>query len=762
MKNKTIIFVTIIINFIIIGQLFGAGFQQQRNRQRLGRPSSFYIKGKVENLDGNPIGKAVIVLPELSITVESDDRGRFEIGPIPRGFYHLEAMAEGYMDYSSDLFELKNNYENFLITMVFKIQEQIVVTATKTAKRYAETPVKTEIITRAEINQKVAANLAESLSLTPGVRVENDCQNCNFTQVRINGMEGKYTQVLINGLPVISAMTGVYGLEQIPASMIEQIEIVKGGGSSLYGGSAVAGVINIITREPRENETNLKLLYESIAGRPYLNFSLNSSHVSNDLNTRIYLFANYQKRDPIDLNADNFSELGMINNTSFGINFYQDLPSLKGKARVEIFRIVEDRRGGNLISLPPHEADVCEWAKSDQLGLSAEWNQILKANLFYNFSLSYLNANRNTYYGSHQDLNAYGKTENPLFIGNGQLNWQTGNHVLCFGFQLKRDKINDQALSYDRVINQVYYETGIYIQDEFLLSPSFSLLSGLRLSKHTALSKPILTPRLSLLARLSRELTWRTTFSTGFRAPQVFDEDLHITQVGGEGMIIVNSPNLKQESSYSLTAGLDFGKQYASTLFQFSLEGFYNRLQDSFVLHEIDRIENARVMERTNSSGARVYGGSLVGGVILKGRFSLSTGWTFQQSRFDEPEPEFNSLEFFRAPRVYGYASAQYKNDRLLSLDLSLNYTGSMKVPHYTGFILEDRLEKSPPFWEINLKLQRRIQLNENLRLDLLTGIFNLLNSYQKDLDIGADRDSGYVYGPSKPRTFYLGMEFTF
>jgi outer membrane receptor for ferrienterochelin and colicins len=762
MKLKIHILILTIILIIYSSLAMAANPQQERKRQRQGQSSQIYIKGYVENIEGQPVKKASIILPELTLSVESDESGRFTFGPLPPGKYHLEVYADGYMPFISDPLELRADLENYQIILAPKIEEQIVVTATRTPKRYAETPVKTEVISKIRIEQKVAANLAESLSLTPGVRVENDCQNCNFTQVRINGMEGKYTQVLINGLPVVSAMTGVYGLEQIPAGMIERIEIVKGGGSALYGGNAVAGVINVITREPNQNKTDLKVVEEAISTEPYLVLNFDTSHVSKDTDTRTYLFANYQKRHPVDLNHDGFSELGSINNTSFGLNLFHDFQAVKAKAKLEMFRIFEDRRGGNLFNLPCHETDVCEWAKSDQLGLSVEWNQTLKPNLFYNLSFSYLDAKRDTYYGSHQDPEAYGSTKNPLLIGNGQMNWQAGAHLLSFGFQLRQDKIKDQALGYNRIIDETYDEVGIYIQDDWKINQKFSLLGGLRLNKHTALNNLVFTPRISLLANLTRELTWRTTFSTGFRAPQVFDEDLHITQVGGEGMIIVNSPTLKEENSASFTTGFDFGRQSAQHNLQLSLEGFYTRLADTFILHEISGAENTRLMERINGSGAKVCGISAVVGLGFGRKVALNSGWTIQNNLLDEPEPEFNSKDFFRTPKSYGYASLEYKNERWLNTELSLEYTGPMKVPHYAGYILSDRLETTDPFWVVNLKLNRKVGLKSKASINFLAGIFNLFDSYQKDLDLGADRDSGYVYGPSKPRSFYAGLEYSF
>jgi outer membrane receptor for ferrienterochelin and colicins len=259
-----------------------------------------------------------------------------------------------------------------------------------------------------------------------------------------------------------------------------------------------------------------------------------------------------------------------------------------------------------------------------------------------------------------------------------------------------------------------------------------------------------------------KELTFRTSFSTGFRAPQVFDEDLHITQVGGEGMVITNSPNLKEEKSYSISSGFDYGKQIGRNLIQFSLEGFYTQLSDTFILHEIGRIEKARILERINGSGSRVYGFSVEFGLVLGPKFSLASGWTIQRSKLDEPEPDFNSQEFFRTPNLYGYSNISYKNNKLVNVDLSMEYTGAMKAPHFAGYIDEDRLETTQPFWVVNARLLKSVALTESCKINIFIGVFNIFNSYQKDLDKGVDRDSGYVYGPAKPRSFYAGFEFSF
>ncbi|MCG2814919.1 MAG: TonB-dependent receptor [Candidatus Aminicenantes bacterium] len=722
------------------------------------------LSGTIKGYGGELINKATILIPELSRVAESDEQGFFELLGIPPGKYRLEISAKGYMDYRSDVFELKESSRTFIITLMKVLSEEIVVTATRTPKLYMEVPVKTQVISARQIDQKQATQLAEAIALTTGVRVENNCQNCNFTQVRINGMEGKYSQILIDNSPLFSSMIGVYGLEQIPSEMINRIEIVKGGGSALYGGNAVAGVINVQTKEPMENSSTLNLHQETISGKPFSNAGFRTSLISEDGNTKGFLFANFKERQPVDLNDDDFSEIGKLRSTNFGLNLYNYFPDVGGKIKFSFYRITENRRGGNKFDLPPHDADTAESINTNINGLSGEWNHFLSTHLYYNIGVTYVDAKRETYYGSGQDLNAYGSSKNPVVFWQGQMNYQAGKHLLSAGLQSKGEKIKDQAVGYGRVINDSYYETGLFVQDDVKFNRTFSLLAGMRISKHSLLDNIVFNPRLSLLTNVTKDLSWRATFSTGFRAPQVFDEDLHITQVGGEGMIIENSPALKQESSFSITTGLDFGHIQGGSNIQVSLEGFFTILTDTFILteKEDDPRENALVFERINGSNSKVYGISAEFGYRFNSSLSFIGGMTFQHSRLEKPEPFFGSMELFRSPESYGYASLNYENQKIVNIDISLEYTGQMKVPHYAGYIAEDRLETSKPFLVLNARIKKPLILSENNSIKIMVGVFNLFNGYQSDLDLGINRDAGYVYGPSKPRSLYLGFEFSF
>lgn len=170
--------------------------------------------------------------------------------------------------------------------------------------------------------------MSETLNYQPGVRVENNCQNCGFTQVRLNGMEGAYSQVLINSRAVFSALNSVYGLDQIPTSMIDRIEVVRSGGSALFGANAIAGTINIITKDPVENDWQVKSTNSIIDGQSWDNsIDFNTSYVDNDLRAGATFYGMHRNREAYDANNDGFSEMTKLKTSPLEPKRFTSLPN---------------------------------------------------------------------------------------------------------------------------------------------------------------------------------------------------------------------------------------------------------------------------------------------------------------------------------------------------------------------------------------------------------------------------------------------------
>lgn len=715
---------------------------------------------------------ATVNIKGTTLGTVSDANGGFALKQVPAGNHILRIQSVGYkpVEISVSENDLSKNLLIQLETDRIGLNE-IVVTANRYETNRQEAPVIVNVLNASILQSGNAVCMSDGLSLSPGLRVENNCQNCGFQQVRINGLEGPYSQILIDSRPIFSALSGVYGIEMIPLAMIEKVEIVRGGGSALYGSNAIAGTINIITREPVRNTIEAGLHYTSIAGTAAdRNLSLNGSLVSNNRKAGAYLFAVKRNRDQYDANGDGFSELGLINSNSFGMrSFYKT--SNQSKITATYHYINEFRRGGNKFDLLPHETDITE--QTDHRIHGGElvydlFSKNLKSKWSVYTSAQYIE--RDSYYGAQQDPNAYGKTTDITFVGGTQLTHRSDKLLfapanLVGGAELQLNNMHDLMPGYERDLLQKITIAGLYGQSEWKLRNS-SLLLGLRADKHNLIDKPIFSPRATFLYNLTPKMQWRSSFSTGFRAPQAFDEDLHIIAVNGGVMLIQLDPELRPEYSKSISSSLDNYFELFGKPSNLMLEGFYTRLDDVFVLETLETdAQGNLIVERRNGSGARVFGVHLENRTAISNNLQLQAGITLQKSRYSEPESwsENEAVEPLKvlpkSPDVYGYAHLNARLNSRLSTVLSGTLTGPMKVTHFEGFVETDVIKTTPAFVDVNLKFSYQFKLAKGIVARAEAGVQNIFNSYQRDFDEGIFRDAGYMYGPMKPRSFFISLK---
>jgi outer membrane receptor for ferrienterochelin and colicins len=641
--------------------------------------------------------------------------------------------------------------------------QQLVVTGTRSERLLAETPVRTELVTRRDMAAFGARSLAEAVEFTPGLRVLNSCQNCNFTELSMLGLEGKYTQVLFDSQPVFSGLAMVYGLEQIPTRLIERIEIIKGGGSALYGPGAVAGVVNVIPRLPLDSGVSASVQYDDMDGSPGWSAGFSADVVSRDGRTATTVYGQGERLEPYDRDGDGFTEIGRRMSNAMGLRVLRET-ARAGRVTLDFSRIFEDRRGGDQLDLPPFRSEVAEWIRTWRNALSVGWRQPWSESLETQATVAYAHTERSSYYGGGDDqaaLDAYGETWNPMWVTDLQVNHHLRRNVLTWGLQFSHEDLSDEYPGYDRIIDERYTNLGLYVQDDWAVTDRTALVTGLRLDKHSELDKAVLSPRVALRHEFSRDVSLRAAFSQGFLAPQIFDEDLHLGIVGGEAQIIFNDPDLKEERSTSFSLGLEATPPVAGGFGRFELNAFRTDLRDAFVL-TFDRDDpDTPELElfRINGGDAHVQGIEATVG-WLGGRFEGQLGWVLQKGEYDEPQ-DFGETGFFRLPGSYGVMRAYWRDRRLVDLFVGLRYLGSEKVPHYAGWIDEDRLETTRAFWVLDLSLSRRLPLGDD-SLTVTLGVRNLTDAYQEDLDQGPERDTTYIYGPRYPRTFFASLGYDF
>lgn len=731
----------------------------------------YKISGHVIEKDSEEnIPYATIMIMGTDNGTISNDAGLFQFENMPEGTYKLRVSAVGYKTLEKEIVV----HKDFTADVHFQLEEtsfnvdEVVVSASRSEVSRKEAPVVVNVITPRLFETVNSTDLAKSLNFQSGLRVENNCQNCGFPQVRINGLDGPYSQILINSRPIISALGGVYGLEQIPVNMIDRVEVVRGGGSALFGANAVGGTINIITKDPVNNSFQISNTISNLGGKSWEQYTgANVSLVAKDHSYGIALYQSYRNRNPYDHDGDSFSELGKLNLNTFGFRSYYR-PSQVNRINFEYHTTSELRRGGNKFDLQPHQTDITEQTKHiiNSGGLSYDhfWDEFKQKLSVYG---SLQHTDRDSYYGAQRDTAAYGKTDDltwvagAMYVGNFD-RFLFSPSVFTGGLEYQNNSLHDIMVGYRRDMQQEVRIASAFVQNEWKLR-DFTLLAGGRMDKHNLIENPIFSPRVNLLYKPMDAFQARLTYSTGFRAPQAFDEDLHVTAVGGEGVQIKLADGLRQERSNSFSGSVDYTTSFGHWQANVLVEGFYTGLDDVFVLENIGTDANGfSIKERRNGSGARVYGANLDAKIAHGKEAVLSLGFTAQRSRYNEME-EWTDGKFtdrmMRTPDYYGYFT--FTSEPVTNFDFSLSgiYTGSMIVPHYAGYIMEDRMETTPDFFDLNFKINYTFVLQDHIKLQVNTGIQNILNHFQPDLDRGEFRDSGYFYGPTQPRTFFVGIK---
>lgn len=738
----------------------------------------------IEKGTENSLPYATILIVETGRGTVSNENGDFIFTDIPEGVYTLRAQLLGYGTQEKKVTVSKEFAVDIHFAMVEEgiMTDEVVVSANRNEVSRKVAPVVVNVMGVKLFESVNSTDLAKALNFQSGLRVENNCQNCGFPQVRINGLEGPYSQILINSRPVISALSGVYGLEQIPVNMIDRVEVVRGGGSALFGANAVGGTINIITKDPVNDSFQVSSTMSNMNGKVWEQYmGANASLVSKDNVYGIAVYQSYRNRNPYDADDDGFSELGKLNMNTFGLRAYYR-PMKSSRLSIEYHTTNEFRRGGNKFDYEPFETDITEQTKhvinSGGLNYDLFWKDYEHKISFF---ASAQHVDRNSYYGAQQDANAYGKTKDLTWVAGAMY---AGNFKKVLfapaqftaGLEYQNDDLHDVMTGYDRDLRQEVRIASAFVQNEWKMD-KFSLLAGFRLDDHNLIDNPIFSPRVNMLYKPSDKLQARLTWSTGFRAPQAYDEDLHVTAVGGEGVLIRLADGLKPEKSNSFSGSIDWTANIGHFQTNLLIEGFYTSLNDVFYLQNVgaDNSGNA-IQERRNGSGAEVYGINIDGKIAHGRDASLQVGFTAQRSRYKELTywSEDSSVEgtrnMPRTPDYYGYFTFTAAPSKNFDFSLSGVYTGRMHVPHFAPtdeipsdspyqYIVKDEMVHTPDFFDFNVKLNYTFVLNEHVKLQLNGGVQNIFNAFQEDLDRGVFRDSGYFYGPTQPRTYFVGIK---
>lgn len=714
------------------------------------------------------------------------------------------------------------------------LPERQVITATRQGTRFSDAPVRTEVVSPEDARVLQAVKLSDALEYTPGLRVESSCQNCNTTEIRLLGLPQRYVAILQDGLPAMSGLAGVYGLEQIPVALLEQVEVVKGGGSTLYGPGAVAGVVNLVPRVAKVSGGAVEVSGNAMSGaggawRPNRDLTLVGDLVDRAGKAGVTVYGLNSYVNAVDVNGDGYSEVARRELLAIGVRAWWK-PVEGGRLLVDYLGSDEDRRGGEMsggaLDRPPDQVGIAEDIGTRRHAGSIVWQQELADVWELRLAGSVTDLARQSYYGgtgplggitdpdwnpalpsasdAPKDVNGqpigpynvdlvpglgFGRTSDRLYFLDGLVSWHGWtDHVLSAGIQYRQESLRDEAVY--RQFGDRYENVGVMLQDDWDIGDRWELVYGARVDQHSALSKVVFSPRGAVMWRMREDLKWRGAVSTGFRAPELFDEDLHVGNVGGDLQVVQRGEGLGEERSLTGTLGPEWRPDEHWVV---DANVFYTRLSGTF-FNELDAAQpDPGIQRRTkvNAGGADVFGGELSVAYRVGTEWRMEVGWVEQQSRFDDGQlllgdasgldPVDNAIvarRFARTPDRYGVARLFWSpGDWRFFLGGRL--TGPMIVPHvmndlegdaspldgsYPGQprLLGNRLETTPWFFVMDVSAGRVWRRRDGGEISCTVGCRNLLDRYQGDLDRGRYRDAAYTWGPRFPRTIFLtvGMNF--
>lgn len=727
-----------------------------------GQGQSVVVSGTVSDSETRePLAYAsLLVLPSSKGTTTDAD-----------GIFHLSLTAAevskarlvvSFMGYQTDTLHLGQRQTRYTILLkpdINALKEVVVISGTMKEVSKMNSPIPVEVYSPALFQKNPTPSIFESLSMINGVQPQLNCNVCNTGDIHINGMEGPYTMVLLDGMPIVSSLSTVYGLAGIPNSLVKRIEIVKGPASTLYGSEAVGGLVNIITKDP----VTSPLLNIDFSATTMEEYNVDVATKWKRKNTHALVGLNYFNfRNPLDVNDDNFTDVTQQQRISLFNKF--DFQRPEERIASLAFRYVyEDRWGGEL-----------HWKKNDRGS-----NQIYGESIYTNrvevlgnyqlpirrqkiiFDYSYNYHLQDSYYGIFKFLA-------DQHVSFAQLRWdkKTGKHDLLAGIPFRYVYYDDNTVgtqSGDSTSAANFpmhtFLPGIFIQDEIKVNERLTVLTGLRYDRHNHHGN-IFSPRLSFKFSPDRFNTFRLSTGNGFRVVNLFTED-HAALSGARAVVIKNE--LRPEQSWNVN--LNYATQISHSSGFISLDAslfytyFTNKIIGDFFTDPdsiiYDNLNGHAVSKGITLNADIAFTNSLkiIAGVTLMDVYQVQTNGNGEKDR---------TTQLF-APKVSGTYAISYSLDRIgVTFDVTGRVNGPMKLPVGPPEI-DPRPDESPWFNIMNVQVGKSF----NNGLELYGGVKNVFNFFpenpllEPENPFGKNFDTSYNYASIQGMKGFVGVRYT-
>ena len=728
---------------------------------------NFSISGRVRSENG-PLAFANIVVKNSNNGVIANEQGKYNILNLKAGAYTLEASYIGYKSSTLNVQIISKSIEIDFDLEPSPVLDEVVVTSTLRPVKRSESPIPVEVLTAAFLKNNPTANIFEALQTVNGVRPQLNCSVCNTGDIRINGLEGPYSLVLIDGMPIVSGLSTVYGFSGIPSALIDQVEIIKGPASSLYGSEAVGGLINIITKHP---ENTPLLFFDSfLTDWNEYNLDVGLKALLGDKISVLFGVNYFNYNNPIDNNNDNFTDLALQDR----ISVFQKWSFSRPKNR--LFSLAgryfyEDRWGGEMQWQSKNRGGTEVYGESiytSRFELIGNYQLPLQEKLFFQFS--YSDHDQNSVYGDRYYL---AKQR----IGFGQLLWDFSGPKSdwLIGLSARYNYYNDNT-TVTNTADEIVVPS-LFVQNEMSLTKKHKLLLGGRYdydNRHGS----IFTPRLAFRYKPTEDDIFRVNAGTGFRIVNLFTEE-HAALSGSRDLVIQNK--LKPEQSFNINANY-LKKIYTKKgqILSLDCSTWYTYFTNA-IRPDYDTNPNLVIYDNLEGS-ATSFGLSLSLDAVISPHFKGLIGGTIQD--VSQKENGIRRQQIL-TEKFSGTWALTYTN---LKNNFTIDYTGNIYGPMRLAVLAPlDPRQKNAPIWSIQ-NIQFTFKKFKNI--ELYTGLKNILNwtpnkgnpfiiaraddpfddnvSFDNNGNAivtannpyGLTFDPTYIYAPNQGRRLFFGLRY--
>ena len=730
------------------------------------------VQGSINSNDG-PLEFATVSIVDSCYGVTSNENGYFEIQVDSSKDNYLLVSYLGYISKKISLKNIDKDLKNLVVVLQEDINglNEIIVTGSLRDQFVTESPVKVNVITSKKINSflpSAGSTVKEIIQLINGAQEVIACGVCYTNSISINGLEGPYTSILLDGIPMYGNLASVYGLSGIPSMIIDRIEIVKGPSSTLYGSEAVAGVINIITKN-FEDQPYFSL---DIQGTSHSESYINLAIVPKVGKSKTYFGSTWDKKNYFkDYNDDGFGD--DINFDRFSLfNKWDIFRKSQKKFIINTRYYFEDRRNGvedfmlkdNYKKLRGSKTVYGESISTYRFELFGKYEFDFLDDFELNYS--YSKHNQNSFYGSD-----FYKAKQEILFSQFTLKRKFLKHDMLYGLSFRNNMYDDNTSATEQLIDGIIFNEssnqftpGIFIQDQYSPSNKISIISGMRVDNYKDHGS-IFSPSLHFKYNPGEWLSFRLNAGTGFRIVNLFSED-HAFVTGQREVKILEE--LQPERSKSIILNSNYIYSGLSGTGNLDLDIFYTHFSNKI----IPSYEDIRYITYKNSKGyaytkgfSGAWNHTFLNGIAFTLNFNHQIAKYYESNTISniEHSPNWTASLNFKLPI----------NNRW-SLNTSSNFTGEMQLPVVFDMNSNGELSKFPrpvrsnPFSIHNINISGELNNNH----EIYFGLLNVLNFRQKESSLVAFNDpnhnkgfspffdTSYVYAPNQGVEFFLGYKF--